>query len=98
MATSTAPASERTYRRDIEEGIGIDPIEVLQADRREVVKELAPLRAKYGPGGVWDAKRKAHRSAIGLELAHRVEQGAAEPLTWVNPKGETVVIDLPRQP
>lgn len=68
MATTQAP---RTLR-DFEETVGVDPIDVLQADRRAVIEELAPLRAKYGPGGTWDARRKAFRSAVANEIAMRL--------------------------
>lgn len=66
-------------RGDIEMTIGVDRIEVLQADRRALVKDVAPLRAKYGPGGVFDARRKAFRSAVANEIADRItrERGKA---------------------
>lgn len=66
MATS---AQDARTRRDLEAMIGLDPIEVLQADRRALVEEVAPLRARYGPGGTWDAQRKAHRSAVANRIA-----------------------------
>lgn len=68
--------TERT-RRDLEATVGVEPIESLQADRRQIIEELAPLRAKYGPGGTWDAQRKAHRSAVAnaLGLAIHKETG-----------------------
>jgi len=74
--TMTAPASLAGARtlRDLELQIGVDPIDVLQADRRAVVEDLAPLRAKYGPGGTWDARRKAHRSAIATEIASKLQE------------------------
>jgi hypothetical protein len=43
---------------DLERRVEIEPIQALLAERRELIAELAPLRAKYGAGGTWDALRK----------------------------------------
>lgn len=67
--TETALPWDPVTRRDLEARIGVDAIEVLQADRRAYVEEAAPLRARFGPGGTWDAQRKAFRSAVANELA-----------------------------
>jgi hypothetical protein len=75
MATMQEPRT----RRDLEATIGVDFIEVLQADRRALIQEIAPLRARYGPGGTWDARRKAVRSARANEIAGELtrERGKA---------------------
>lgn len=66
-------------RRDLEARVGVDHIDELQAERRAIVAQLAPLRAQYGPGGTFDARRKAFRSAVANEIALRVtaERGKA---------------------
>ena len=66
-------------RADMEAMIGVEGPDGLQHARRTVVAQLAPLRARYGPGGTWDAQRKAHRSAVANEIADRLtrERGKA---------------------
>lgn len=40
-------------------------LEELQAERREIVKRLAPLELLFGSGGDrWDATRKRHRNGV----------------------------------
>lgn len=46
-------------RRDLESRVGTDALDDLHARRRALLKQYAPLRALYGPGGIWDARRKA---------------------------------------
>ena len=43
---------------EIEARVGIAPLDALQADRRALVTQVAPLRALYGPFGGFDARRK----------------------------------------
>ena len=57
-----------TTREELESRVGITPLEELLAKRAALVGEAAPLRAKYGPGGTWDALRKATVSTIAMKL------------------------------
>jgi len=43
---------------EIEARVGITPLDVLQAERRELVAQVAPLKGLYGPFGGFDARRK----------------------------------------
>lgn len=57
-----------TTRDELESRMGITPLEELLARRADLVAQVAPLRAKYGPGGTWDAQRKATVSTIAMRL------------------------------
>ena len=57
--------------RDIEDRIGIGHVDEHQAAWLKLSKEVAPLRALYGPGGTWPDKRKADLSAIRMMLRAR---------------------------
>jgi len=49
---------------DIELRMGIPSLESLLAERDTLVKELAPLRAKHGPGGIFGDLRKAELAKV----------------------------------
>lgn len=53
---------------DVESRLGIPSIESLLAERDDLVKECAPLRAKHGPFGTYDALRKVELSTIASAL------------------------------
>ena len=57
--------------RDIENRIGIGHVDEHQAAWLKLSKEVAPLRALYGPGGTWPDKRKADLSSIRMLLRAR---------------------------
>ena len=61
MTSSTRP---RTPMGDVESRMGVQPLEELHAERAVLVKRVAELRARYGPGGTWDALRKIELSKI----------------------------------
>lgn len=67
MTTPTESIADRL------EMLGLESLEELLGERRELVATVAPLRARYGAGGTWDARRKAHRSAIANVLAAELE-------------------------
>jgi hypothetical protein len=78
----------------LEHRAGIDSLDALLHQRRTLVAEVAPLRAKYGPGGSWDARRKAHRSAIANEIASKGEklsEAALERLAAADPRVEKLL-------
>lgn len=52
----------------LEHRAGVESLDALLHQRRALVAEVAPLRAKYGPGGSFDARRRAFRAAIANEL------------------------------
>lgn len=66
MATTLAPdrAAEAERRlneaepSDLESRAGIRALDVLHAQRRQLMVMLAPLKALHGPFGIWDARRK----------------------------------------
>ena len=49
---------------DIEERAQIEPLDELLAERSDLIEQVAGLRAKYGPGGLFDALRKLELSTI----------------------------------
>lgn len=53
---------------EIEARMGIPSIESLLAERDDLVKQVAPLRAKHGPFGTYDALRKVELSTIASVL------------------------------
>ena len=48
----------RSPMAEVEERLGIRPIEELLHSRQVLIEELSPLRARYGPFGTWDHERK----------------------------------------
>lgn len=61
---------------DIEQRMGLPTIESLLAERDELVKSVAPLRAKHGPFGTFDALRKVQLATIAATIrAKAVAQG-----------------------
>jgi hypothetical protein len=70
MSDTMLPARTRS---DIELAIGVEPIEDVQRNRRTAMEQLAPLEAKYGPGGTHDAIRKQYRAAIATEIGLALE-------------------------
>jgi len=61
---------------EMEQRMGLPPIEVLLADRDELVKQVAPLRAKHGAFGTFEALRKIEVATIAA--MKRAEAVAAE--------------------
>ena len=56
---------------EVEERLGITPIEKLLAERQQLVEVCANLRAKYGAFGTWDNIRKNELSTIKMALRAR---------------------------
>jgi hypothetical protein len=64
-------------RREVEARIGVDSIEVLQADRAQYMSDLATLRAF---DKAFDGERKAVRSVILIEIRDKmVSEGKKAP-------------------
>jgi hypothetical protein len=66
---------------DIEESIGVRPIEELLAERDTVVDEMADLWARYGPGGTWADHRKSELSAIKMRLRAEYQRDKTQKVT-----------------
>jgi hypothetical protein len=58
----------------LEHRAGIDSLDALLHQRRTLVDRVKTLRAKYGPGGSFEARRKAHRSGIAVELRNAAKE------------------------
>jgi hypothetical protein len=54
----------RTPMGDVEARMSVQPIEELLAERAVLVKRVADLRARYGPGGVFNDLRKVQLAQI----------------------------------
>jgi ribosomal protein L35 len=76
MSDTMLPARTRS---DIELAIGVEPIEDVQHNRRKATERNAARRAKYGPGGTFDAERKAYRSHLATEHAERILKERGKP-------------------
>jgi len=48
----------------LEERAGVDVLDALHAQRRQLLITLAPLKALHGPGDLWDSKRKQMLEAL----------------------------------
>jgi hypothetical protein len=71
-----APDQVLTPVGEIEQRMGIPPLEVLLAERDDLVRQVARLRALYGPGGTFDAQRKIELSkAAAVVRAQAVLEG-----------------------
>lgn len=74
---STATMAFRRSRAELEEAIGVEPIEALQHKRRMLIQQVAPLRAKYGERGTWEARRKLIRFGKMNEVIAALEKERA---------------------
>src|SRR6266550_4480864 len=61
-----------TGMAELEAKMGIPPLEGLLAERDEIVRELAPLRARHGPGGSYGDLRKIELMKVAALI--RVEE------------------------
>jgi hypothetical protein len=75
-------------RTPLESRADVEPLEALHAQRRQIVGQLAPLRALHGPGGTWDARRKQMVEAckIRARMAAR-ERGEKVTETYIDAEG-----------
>lgn len=53
---------------DIEQRMGLPPLEGLLAERDSLVAKVAPLRARHGPGGLFDDLRSVQRATVAMKL------------------------------
>lgn len=65
-----------TAPTDLEARMGLESLEALHHERREIIRQLTPLKLLYGSGGDRaDAKRKQHRDVIGKLLRQELPDG-----------------------
>ena len=60
---------------EIEARVGIAPLDALQADRRALVTQVAPLKGLYGPFGGFDARRKVLLAICASEAREGAREG-----------------------
>jgi hypothetical protein len=61
---------------DLEARMGLESLEALHHERREIIRQLTPLKLLYGSGGDRaDAKREQHRDVIGKLLRQELPDG-----------------------
>lgn len=65
-------------RAMLEERVGTDPLDALHAARQALIDELAPLRTLYGPGGLYDDKRKQLLELCKVDARKRLTEGGAK--------------------
>lgn len=58
-------------RREVEQRMGIEPLDQLLAERAELVQKVADLRARHGPFGTWGDLRKTELATIAQSLRAR---------------------------
>ena len=61
--------------QEIEARVGVASLDELQADRRALVTQVAPLRALYGPFGGFDARRKVLLAICASEAREAAREG-----------------------
>jgi hypothetical protein len=82
-----------TLLSEIEARMGLPPLEVLLAERDELVKTTATLRAKHGPFGGYEAQRKIEWCKIAtllraeaLEKSEKMTEAALEQKAHADPR------------
>jgi hypothetical protein len=65
--------------RGVEERSGVESLDALHAERRQINKELLPLKALYGSHSVWDAKRQAMGRALQIKARMAIEARGEKP-------------------
>lgn len=58
----------RSPMAEIEDRIGLPPIEEMLAERQQHVERVAELRARHGSFGTWDAMRKSKLATLKMVL------------------------------
>jgi hypothetical protein len=53
---------------DLERRLNVVPLEELHAERDTLVKQLAPLWARHGPGGSYEALRKIQWTSLAVAI------------------------------
>lgn len=61
-----------TFRSDIESRVGIEPLDILLAERETLVREAAALYAVYGPFGTAEHRRKVALALSDLQTRNEL--------------------------
>jgi hypothetical protein len=87
-SADTLPADEV---REIESRAGIDALGDLHTRRRQLLVNLAPLKALHGHNGIWDDKRKQLLEAMKVQArmaltdaGTKVTEGAVESMAYAD--------------
>jgi phage gp46-like protein len=79
--------------REIEARAGVDALGELHARRRQLLVNLAPLKALHGHNGIWDDKRKAYLecSKVNARMtltanAQKTTEAAVEAQAYADPE------------
>lgn len=89
-AASQAEASPNPMS-DAEARMGVQPIDELLAEREALVRKAAPLAARYGSFGTWDARRKEMLALCALKVREeydgtdRLTDGKVDTLAHAHP-------------
>lgn len=83
----------RSPLAEIEDRLGVRPLEELHAKRRELLEQIAPLRSLHGPFGLFDAQRKIllatlamKARAIAVRENSKVTEAALTDLSHASPE------------
>lgn len=75
--------------REIESRAGVDALGALHAQRRQLLVNLAPLKALHGHNGIWDDKRKQMLEAMKvqarmalMESGQKVTEGTVDAMAY----------------
>ena len=64
----------RSRMAEVEEAIGIPPVEELLAERQQLVERVAELRARHGAFGTFDALRKSKLATIKMLIRAQAQR------------------------
>src|SRR3990167_8094112 len=64
----------RSRMAEVEEAIGIPPVEELLAERQQLVERVAELRARHGSFGTFDALRKSKLATIKMLIRAQAQR------------------------
>jgi len=64
----------RSRMAEVEDAIGIPPVEELLAERQQLVERVAELRARHGSFGTFDALRKSKLATIKMLIRAQAQR------------------------
>jgi len=94
----------RSRMAEVEEAIGIPPVEELLAERQQLVERVAELRARHGAFGTFDALRKSKLATLKMLLRaqaqrdqRKITEAALEDEAHAHPEYTDFVIQATRE-